>query len=57
MDHLSLHELNKKISDVLAKHLEPSYWVVAEIGQMQTMVVLSKIKESRVLPITYSVQK
>jgi len=36
MEHLSLYELNKKISDVLAKNLEPSYWVVAEIGQLQT---------------------
>ncbi len=36
MEHLSLYELNKTISDALAKHLEPSYWVVAEIGQMQT---------------------
>jgi len=36
MEHLSLYELNKKISEALAKNLEPSYWVVAEIGQLQT---------------------
>jgi exodeoxyribonuclease VII large subunit len=36
MEHLSLYELNKKISEALANNLEPSYWVVAEIGQMQT---------------------
>ena len=36
MEHLSLYELNKTIGEVLAKNLEPSYWVVAEIGQMQT---------------------
>ncbi len=36
MEHLSLFELNKTIAEVLAKNLEPSYWVVAEIGQMQT---------------------
>lgn len=36
MEHLSLYELNKKISEALAKNLEPSYWVVAEIGQIQT---------------------
>ena len=36
MEHLSLYELTKTISEVLAKNLEPSYWVVAEIGQMQT---------------------
>ena len=36
MEHLSLYELNKAIGEVLAKNLEPSYWVVAEIGQIQT---------------------
>lgn len=36
MEHLSLYELNKTISEVLTKNLEPSYWVVAEIGQLQT---------------------
>ena len=36
MEHLSLYELNKTIGEVLSKNLEPSYWVVAEIGQMQT---------------------
>lgn len=35
MEHLSLHELNKLIGEVLAKNLEPSYWVVAEIGEMR----------------------
>ncbi len=36
MEHFSLYELNKKISDALALNLEPSYWVVAEIGEMRT---------------------
>jgi len=36
MEHLSLFELNKIIGDVLAKNLEPSYWIIAEIGQIQT---------------------
>ncbi|MCK5468467.1 MAG: exodeoxyribonuclease VII large subunit, partial [Cyclobacteriaceae bacterium] len=35
MEHLSLFELNKTIGEVLAKNLEPSYWVVAEIGEMR----------------------
>lgn len=35
MEHLSLLELNKLIGEVLAKNLEPSYWVVAEIGEMR----------------------
>ncbi len=35
MEHLSLYELNKQIGEVLAKNLEPSYWVVAEIGEMR----------------------
>jgi exodeoxyribonuclease VII large subunit len=35
MEHLSLFELNKQISDVLAKNMEPSYWVIAEIGEMR----------------------
>lgn len=35
MDHLSLFELNKTIGEILAKNLEPSYWVVAEIGEMR----------------------
>lgn len=35
MEHLSLFELNKQIGEVLAKNLEPSYWVVAEIGEMR----------------------
>ena len=36
MEHLSLYELNKTIADVLAKNMEPSYWVVAEIGEIRT---------------------
>ena len=36
MEHLSLYELSNTIAEVLANNLEPSYWVVAEIGQMQT---------------------
>jgi exodeoxyribonuclease VII large subunit len=36
MEHLSLYELSTTIAEVLAKNLEPSYWVVAEIGQLQT---------------------
>lgn len=35
MEHLSLFELNQTISEVLSKNLEPSYWVVAEIGEMR----------------------
>ena len=35
MDHLSLYDLNRLISQVLAKNLEPSYWVVAEIGELR----------------------
>ncbi len=35
MDHLSLFELNKTIGEALAKNLDPSYWVVAEIGEMR----------------------
>lgn len=36
MEHLSLFELNRKIADALALSLEPSYWVVAEIGEIRT---------------------
>ncbi|MCG8308377.1 MAG: exodeoxyribonuclease VII large subunit [Cytophagales bacterium] len=36
MEHISLYELNKTIGAVLAKNLEPSYWVVAEIGEIKT---------------------
>jgi exodeoxyribonuclease VII large subunit len=36
MEHLSLFELNKTIAEVMAKNLEPSYWVVAEIGEIRT---------------------
>lgn len=35
MEHLSLLSLNKTIGEALAKNLEPSYWVVAEIGEMR----------------------
>lgn len=34
MDHLSLVELNILIQKTLKNNLEPSYWVVAEIGQL-----------------------
>ncbi|UII24209.1 exodeoxyribonuclease VII large subunit [Fulvivirga ligni] len=36
MEHLSLHELNTLIKRTLDSNLEPSYWVVAEIGEMRT---------------------
>jgi exodeoxyribonuclease VII large subunit len=36
MEHLSLYELNKNIAEVMAKNLEPSYWVVAEIAELRT---------------------
>jgi len=35
MKHYSLYELNQEISAVLEDHMEPSYWVIAEIGQLQ----------------------
>ncbi|MCK5372281.1 MAG: exodeoxyribonuclease VII large subunit, partial [Cyclobacteriaceae bacterium] len=35
MEHFSLFELNKLINEVLVKNLEPSYWIVAEIGEMR----------------------
>ena len=35
MEHHSLFELNKIIGDILAKNLEPSYWIVAEIGEIR----------------------
>lgn len=35
MEHLSLFELNKLIGEVLAKNMEPSYWVIAEIGEIR----------------------
>ncbi len=35
MEHLSLYELNQLIGETLAVQLEPSYWVVAEIGEMR----------------------
>ena len=35
MEHYSLFELNKIIGQLLAKNLEPSYWIIAEIGEMR----------------------
>ena len=35
MDHLSLTELNKLIQDTLKNNLEPSYWIIAEIGELR----------------------
>jgi exodeoxyribonuclease VII large subunit len=35
MSHLSLSELNEIVGKALSAHLEPSYWVVAEIGEMR----------------------
>ena len=35
MDHISLVELNKLIQDTLKNNLEPSYWIVAEIGELR----------------------
>ena len=35
MEHLSLYELNQLIGKVLNSNLEPSYWVVAEIGEIK----------------------
>ena len=35
MQHFSLYELNQKIKSVLSAELEPSYWVIAEIGEMR----------------------
>jgi len=35
MEHYSLYDLNKLIGEVLAKNLEPSYWIVAEIGEIR----------------------
>ena len=36
MEHLSLFDLNKLIQKTLKNHLDPSYWVVAEIGELRT---------------------
>ncbi len=36
MDHLTLLELNQKIKETLDANLQPSYWVVAEIGEIRT---------------------
>ena len=35
MDHLSLEQLNAIVKKTLSKELEPSYWVIAEIGEMR----------------------
>ncbi|WKN30973.1 exodeoxyribonuclease VII large subunit [Porifericola rhodea] len=35
MSHLSLLELNKIVKEALATQLEPTYWIVAEIGEMR----------------------
>jgi len=35
MHHLTLLELNELISEALQSHLEPTYWVIAEIGEMR----------------------
>lgn len=35
MQYLSLFELNNHLKSVLRQHLEPSYWVVAEIGEIR----------------------
>ncbi len=35
MEHLSLLALNKLIQDTLKDHLEPSYWLVAEISELR----------------------
>jgi exodeoxyribonuclease VII large subunit len=35
MEHHSLHELCRIIGDCLSNELEPSYWVVAEIGELR----------------------
>lgn len=34
MDHLSLIELNNLIQDTIKNNLDPSYWIVAEIGEL-----------------------
>lgn len=35
MQHFTLYELNQKIKSVLSSELEPTYWVIAEIGEMR----------------------
>ncbi len=35
MNHLTLFELNQEIRKTLDQNLKPSYWVVAEIGEMR----------------------
>ncbi|ELR71485.1 Exodeoxyribonuclease VII large subunit [Fulvivirga imtechensis AK7] len=36
MEHLTLFGLNKLIRETLDTQLDPSYWVIAEIGEMRT---------------------
>ncbi|MBL6448943.1 exodeoxyribonuclease VII large subunit [Fulvivirga sp. 29W222] len=36
MEHLTLFDLNKLVKDTLDTNLEPSYWVIAEIGEMRS---------------------
>ena len=35
MTYLSLLELNELVKETLSSNMEPSYWVVAEIGEMR----------------------
>ncbi|MFP4091753.1 MAG: exodeoxyribonuclease VII large subunit, partial [Cyclobacteriaceae bacterium] len=35
MSHLSLFELNELVKKTLSAQLEPTYWVVAEIGELR----------------------
>lgn len=35
MQHISLHQLTSIVKETLSKQLEPSYWVVAEIGELR----------------------
>lgn len=36
MEHLTLFDLNKLVKETLDTNLEPSYWVIAEIGEMRS---------------------
>lgn len=36
MEHLTLFDLNRLVKETLDSNLEPSYWVVAEIGEMRS---------------------
>src|SRR5210317_1665986 len=35
MQQLTLHQLNRLIQSTLEQHLDTSYWVVAEIGELR----------------------